>query len=167
MKIIFVGKTKWVIFALLIAITANVLAVNEFALPNNYNEDEYRIFKLVNTERHKRRLNDLVWDDNLARMARDYSKKMAREIFFDHADFDGKTVVDRAEDSRIKNWSKIGENLFYYEANYDFDNLAVRGWMRSPTHRENILDETWTATGIGIAESRDGRIYITQVFLEN
>ncbi len=92
---------------------------------------------------------------------------MAKENFFAHSDFDGKTVVDRAKDSRIKNWRKIGENLFYYEDNYNFDALAVKGWMESPTHRQNILDRNWTATGIGVAESRDGRIYITQVFLEN
>ncbi len=167
MKNKFVGKPKAVIFALIVGLIANVLVANETALSKNYNNDEYQIFELVNAERHRNRLNELDWDDYLAQMARAYSKKMAKENFFAHSDFDGKTVVDRAKDSRIKNWRKIGENLFYYEDNYNFDALAVKGWMESPTHRQNILDRNWTATGIGVAESRDGRIYITQVFLEN
>lgn len=167
MKNKFIGKSTAVFFAVFVVLTTVFFAVNEPALSKNYDDDEYRIFELVNAERHKRRLNPLNWDNNLARVARNYSKKMAREDFFDHADFNGKTVVERAKDARIKNWRKIGENLFYYEANYDFDKLAVRGWMKSPTHRENILDGDWTATGIGIAESGDGRIYITQVFLED
>lgn len=167
MKNNFIGKPKAVVFVLVFALTASFFANNEIAFSKNYDDDEHRIFELINAERQKRRLNTLHWDNNLARMARAYSQKMARQNFFDHADFDGNTVVDRAKDARIKNWRKIGENLFYYEDNSNFDKLAVRGWMKSPTHRENILDGSWTTTGIGIAESRDGRIYITQVFLED
>lgn len=167
MKNKFIGKPKAVIFALIVVIAANFLVASETALSKNYDDDEYQIFELVNAQRRRSRLNDLIWDDNLARMARSFSKKMAKENFFAHADFDGKTVVNRAEDSRIKDWSKIGENLFYFEGNHNFDELAVKSWMKSPTHRQNIMDENWTATGIGIAESRDGRIYITQVFLED
>ncbi len=167
MKNKFFGKPKIVVFALITAFIVNVLAANEAALSKNYDDDEHQIFELVNAQRQKSRLNDLIWDDKLARMARSYSKKMAKENFFAHADFDGKTVVERAEDSNVKNWRKIGENLFYFEGNHNFDTLAVRSWMKSPTHRQNILDENWTATGIGIAESRDGRIYITQVFVED
>jgi len=167
MKNKFFGKPKIVVFALITAFIVNVLAANEAALSKNYDDDEHQIFELVNAQRQKSRLNDLIWDDKLARMARSYSKKMAKENFFAHADFDGKTVVERAEDSNVKNWRKIGENLFYFEGNHNFDALAVKSWMKSPTHRQNILDENWTATGIGIAESRDGRIYITQVFIED
>jgi len=167
MKNKFVGKPKFVIFAFVVSLIANFSATSETALSKDYDDDEYQIFELINAQRQKSRLNDLIWDDKLARMARSFSKKMAKENFFAHADFDGKTVVERADDSNVKNWRKIGENLFYFEGNHNFDELAVRGWMKSPTHRQNILDENWTATGIGIAESRDGRIYITQVFVED
>ncbi len=167
MKNKFVGKPKAVIFVLFVVLIVNFSIANKIALSKNADDDEHQIFDLVNAQRRKGGLNDLNWDDNLARMARAHSKKMAKENFFAHADLDGKTVVNRAKDSRIKNWHKIGENLFYYEGNYNFDALAVKSWMKSPTHRQNILDSDWTATGIGIAESRDGRIYITQVFVED
>ena len=107
MKNNFIGKPNAVIFVIVVTLLASFFAINETALSKNYDDDEHRIFELVNTERHKKRLNDLTWDTNLARMARAYSQKMARENFFDHADLSGKTVVDRAKDARIKNWQKI------------------------------------------------------------
>jgi len=133
----------------------------------NLSSDELRIHYLVNNERRKKGLTDLYWDEDLAKMARNYSKKMARESFFSHFDRDGNSVVDRAKDSDIKGWNKIGENLFFCEGYDSFDALAVRGWMNSSEHRRNILDRQFTTTGIGVAQTRDGRIYITQVFIRN
>ena len=125
---------------------------------------EGEVFDLVNRERSRARLATLAWDDRLARLARDYSRRMAREGFFDHYDPNGKTVMDRAESARIRNWSSIGENLFVCEDHDYFAQTAVRGWLNSHTHRTNMLDRNWTATGIGIATARDGSIFITQVF---
>jgi uncharacterized protein YkwD len=133
----------------------------------NLSNDEQQIHYLVNTERRKKGLNDLYWDEDLAKLARNYSKKMARESFFSHFDSDGNSIIDRANDSDIRGWNKIGENLFFCEGYRDFDVLAVNGWMNSTEHRRNILDRQFTTTGIGVAQTRDGRIYITQVFIRN
>jgi uncharacterized protein YkwD len=132
------------------------------SLASNENE----IHALVNRERSRGGLGGLEWDDRLAQLARAYSRQMARESFFSHFDGDGNSVMERAENSAITDWRKIGENLFFCEGYDEFDRLAVRGWMESPTHRQNILDRKFNATGIGIAQSRDGEIYITQVFVE-
>lgn len=129
--------------------------------------EETRIFELINRERQKKRLRDLEWDDRLADVARSYSRKMAREGFFDHYDNDGKTVADRVSMAKVKGWSKIGENLFYCDPLDEVAAFAVRSWMGSPTHRQNILDPAWSGTGIGIAVSRDGGIYITQIFIKS
>ena len=126
--------------------------------------DEGEVFQLVNRERSRAHLTTLVWDDRLAKLARDYSRQMAREGFFDHYDPRGRTVTDRALAARIRDWSMIGENLFMCEDHPYFATTAVRGWMRSQTHRTNILDRDWTTTGIGIATARDGSIFVTQVF---
>ena len=125
---------------------------------------ELDVFDLVNRERSRARLGRLVWDDELAKLARDYSRQMARDGFFDHYDPEGRTVIDRAESARIRNWSTIGENLFVCENHPYFARTAIRGWLDSETHRTNMLDKSWTTTGIGIATSRDGSIFITQVF---
>jgi uncharacterized protein YkwD len=126
--------------------------------------DEYDVFQNVNRERSKARLGALDWDDRLAKLARDYSRQMAREGFFGHYDPSGRTVTERALSARIKDWSTIGENLFYCEEHPYFVKTAVTGWMKSRTHRINILDREWRTTGIGIATARDGSIFITQVF---
>jgi uncharacterized protein YkwD len=130
------------------------------------NGGEDRIFSLINRERSRFGLGSLSWDGRLADLARRYSQRMARERFFEHVDSNGNDVVARARQSRIGGWTKIGENLFMCSETPDFTGLSVRGWMRSATHRENILDPEWRTTGIGIAYSRNGDIYITEVFAD-
>ena len=127
--------------------------------------DEHRIFDLINNERTKKRLSQLDWNDRLAGLARSYSKQMSKGNFFSHYDPDGKTVLDRAKNLKVS-WQKIGENLFYCSGMPDFTDFAVRGWMRSSSHRRNVLDPAWTASGIGVYEGRDGKVYVTQVFIE-
>ena len=133
----------------------------------NLSNDEIQIHYLVNNERRRKGLGNLNWDDDLARLARNYSRQMARESFFSHFDRNGDSVVERAEKSNVRGWSRIGENLFFCEGYDNFDSLAVRGWMNSSEHRRNILDRQFNTTGIGVAATRDGRIYITQVFTKS
>lgn len=145
----------------------NILDENGFSfalVPDDDSESE--IFELVNEERRRKRLNQLEWNDDLARIARNYSKKMARENFFDHYDSDGANVIDRAKSARLKNWSKIGENLFFCQGIRNYSGFAVKGWLNSSSHRRNMLDREWTQTGIGVAKSRGGEIYVTQVFMK-
>jgi uncharacterized protein YkwD len=147
-------------------IYASSTTVRVAAAAKNVDSDEREIFDLINEERRKKGLGELTWDASLSRLARDYSQKMARENFFSHYDGNGEAVDDRAKAMRIKNWSKIGENLFFCEG-YDNPNAtAVRGWMKSPTHRDNILDPDYNVSGIGVAQTASGKIYVTQVFLE-
>jgi uncharacterized protein YkwD len=128
--------------------------------------DEYETFELVNRERSRRGLDEMVWDDELAELARDYSRRMSRERFFDHFDPDGRTVLDRAVAAHIRGWDRIGENLFTGNGLDHYPMFAVRGWMNSKTHRDNILYRKWKASGVGMAFGRDGRVFMTQVFVE-
>ena len=90
---------------------------------------------------------------------------MANENFFDHYDREGKTVEERLKAGRIRNWRMIGENLFMCKGYKKFSDIAVKGWMRSPGHRANILEQDFNQTGIGVARSNDGTIFITQIFI--
>ena len=125
------------------------------------------ILKLINKERRKKGLSDLQWSDELEKLARNYSKKMADGKFFSHYERNGDSVSQRALAMKIKGWRKIGENLFMSEPYDKLNSFAVENWMKSPLHRQNILDQSFNTTGIGIAQSRDGTIYITQVFTQN
>ena len=131
----------------------------------DFGSEELRIYELINNRRRKSRLRQLEWDDDIAEMARRYSADMARGNFFSHHDRRGRSVVDRAQNFGLRGWTTIGENLFFCEGYGEFSNLAVNGWMKSSSHRKNMLNPQWTRTGIGIAEDRSGRIYVTQVFV--
>jgi uncharacterized protein YkwD len=45
----------------------------------------------------------------------------------------------------------------------EFARIAVDGWMKSPGHRENILNPRYDSSGIGVAMV-DGQAFATQVF---
>lgn len=180
-KILFRTKTFFV-FALLISLVFAAQISSAFAQkkasakrktiaaekaqPENFAVAEREIFRLVNRERRKRNLNELEWNADLAEMARKYSEKMADENFFSHFDLQGANVAKRAQKARIKGWTRIGENLFTIENYSSFDRFAVKAWMNSPSHRQNILDKDWTTTGVGVAQADNGDVYITQVFIE-
>jgi uncharacterized protein YkwD len=57
-------------------------------------------------------------------------------------------------------WTKWGENVGA--------GPSVRpveaAFMTSEHHRENILDPSYEAVGVGVAKATDGRVYVTQVF---
>jgi uncharacterized protein YkwD len=134
---------------------------------NSFDNEERKIFELINKERRKYDLHPLDWSSELADLARSYSKQMARENFFSHYDPRGNSVAERAKAMKIKRWHKIGENLFMCDGYEKFTNLAIKGWMNSPSHRENILEIDYNATGIGVARSSNGAIFVTQVFLQD
>lgn len=126
---------------------------------------EQQIFDRLNQIRAENGLKKLIWNDEVARIARMHSQNMANFNFFSHVGVDGKRVDGRADTIGLRGWQLIGENIAF---NSGFENpaeRAVTGWMNSPGHRENILRENWKETGIGIAVGAQGRYYITQVFL--
>jgi uncharacterized protein YkwD len=127
--------------------------------------DERRAFDLVNAERRTRGEMPLVWDADLTRMARIHSENMARQNFFNHKGPDGQGLSERSRASGIRGFKALAENLAYNKGFADVASCAVVGWMQSEGHRDNILNAEYTRSGIGIARSADGRVYITQVFI--
>ena len=126
---------------------------------------ERRTFDLINEEREKRGLRPLAWNDDVAQVARLHSRNMAQNNFFSHRGLDGMMVNDRAEEMGLFDWRAIGENIAFNRG-YDLPvDLAVEKWLESPSHRENLLNKNWIETGVGVAVSRDGSYYFTQVFI--
>jgi uncharacterized protein YkwD len=98
-------------------------------------------------------------------MARQHSENMARRNFFNHTGPDGQGLRERSRANGIVGFRALAENLAYNKGFSDAASCAVTGWMRSQGHRDNILNGEFTRSGIGIARSADGRVYITQVFV--
>src|SRR5262249_19602555 len=155
----------WMGFCLLL-LTTSIASHAQRGEPQFASNNETRIFSLINRERERSGLAALQWSDKLAEFARDYSRTMARDGNFGHIDGNGDDVVGRAKHSHLKGWQKIGENLFVCDPTSDIAKLAIYGWMHSPTHKDNLLDPEWRGTGIGIAYSPSGEIYITEIFAD-
>ena len=126
---------------------------------------EKKVFDLINEQRAENGLAELDWSDEVAEIARLHSENMANFSFFSHTDLDGWMVNDRADALGIKKWRAIGENIAFNRGYKNPAESAVQRWMQSPSHRENLLNNRWRESGIGIAVAEDETYYFTEVFL--
>ncbi len=171
----------------------NGITSNEMILigptPLNTTELEIIVHNLINSERIKHGLIQLRFDSNLSEIARRHSVDMASKNYFAHVNQEAKDATGRAFDLGYicrKDYGNhftygIAENIFqnnlytsvtYYNGipRYNWQSInqiassTVDGWMTSPGHRENILTSTYDREGIGIAVSKDDKVYITEDF---
>jgi uncharacterized protein YkwD len=126
---------------------------------------ERRAFEMINGERRARGLRPLQWDAELSHVARNHSEEMGRDDYLSHTDARGRDVTARASAAGVCGWSALAENIAYNQGFDDPVAFAVERWMKSPKHRENILRAGFTHAGLGVAETPDGRVYLTQVFI--
>jgi len=103
------------------------------------------------------RLNEL-----LMRAARAHAEDMLRFNYFDHLGHDGSTPAQRVAASGY-DYRLVGENL---AIGPETPQDAVRGWLASPGHCQNIMDPRFVESGIAFAATRSGapRIYWAQEF---
>lgn len=139
---------------------------NEYVWTTNLSGMSKDVFQKINRKRKLRRLKPLLWHGELGNLAYNYSKRMGDEGFFSHYDSDGNSIVERVDDYKIKDWKKVGENLFQSFGYDEPANVAVTGWLKSRTHRQNIYDKNWTHTGVGVYKTQNGETFITQVFMQ-
>lgn len=136
----------------------NVAAINVKAV-------ERSAFDMLNRKRVDNGLTPLAWSDDLEAVARQHSQNMAEFQFFSHRGLDNKMVSDRADAAGVGRWRAIGENIAFNRGFDDPVGKAVELWLDSPSHRRNLLSETWKETAVGVAVAEDGSYYFTQVFL--
>lgn len=122
------------------------------ASPLSPEQEELRMAALVNQERFVRQLPKLRYNLDLARIARDYSARMIRDDFFDHADRDGLTVGARLKQAG-QTFQKVGENL----AVAPTVEIAQQKFLDSATHRGVMLFESFVEIGIGIQPIQPGQ----------
>ncbi len=100
---------------------------------------------LTNSYRAQYGLQPLALNANLSTSAQVHSEDMALSDFFGHAGSDGSRVRHRAQSAGYES-SYVGENI---AAGYITAEEVVRGWMNSPSHRDNILNPNYTEIGVG------------------
>ncbi len=123
-------------------------------------ELELKTLSLINDYRESLGLNNLVWNDEITKIARDHSQNMSEEkVAFGHDGF-----LERSE--LIINTigaTATAENVAYNMGYSDPVSQAFRDWINSPGHRINIEGD-YTCTAIGIYESDSEKLYFTQIF---
>ena len=110
---------------------------------------------LMNAERRRRHLAKLHSNAALRGTAASYARAMVAGHFFTHGD-----LLDRILRSgyleRFGNWN-VGENLGWGWGRGASPRALVRSWMRSPSHRRNILSRRFRDVGVAAALGSPGR----------
>ncbi len=119
---------------------------------------EQDMLELLNQERSSRGLKVVVWDPTIVPVARAHSFDMFRRSFFSHVNPDDKTPFERMSAGNVE-YMLAGENLAYAPT----VEIAHKGLMNSPGHKENILRPEFGRIGIGVV---DGGIY-GKMFTQN
>ena len=113
-----------------------------------------RIEYLINRERARNGSGRLRPHDRTQYWARDHSREMGRARTIYHDSRLGYEIPARA--------TSYGENVARTTAS-DAASAAMRMFMASSGHRDNILYSPWRRMGIGVAK-RGNYTYITQRF---
>jgi uncharacterized protein YkwD len=126
---------------------------------------EQSVFEKLNQYRVSKGMPELIWNEQLAKVARFHSENMAKYKFFNHKGLDGKMVDDRAKNFGLSDFRGIGENICYNQGYENPSQTAVESWLNSGGHRENLLRKIWKESAIGVAVADDGTYYFTEVFI--
>ncbi|MDR1533538.1 MAG: CAP domain-containing protein [Planctomycetota bacterium] len=130
-----------------------------------FNEEKLarEAFRLVNRERRYRGMPDLVRRPDLDAVAARHARDQARMGRLSHVGSDGGRLENRLASLE---WIWAGENL---ARNKGFDSPpeeAIRGWIASPRHYENMFRPDFSHTGMAsILDPATGFAYFVQVFI--
>jgi uncharacterized protein YkwD len=128
---------------------------------------EQAIIQKTNEFRKSKDLDAVETDESLSQAAKKFAGFMARTGKYGHRAND-MTPAERAEAAGY-DYCVVRENIAYrtnsgeVTANSLID-VFVQGWIDSPPHRENILADYVTETGVGVATTDSVTYYAVQMF---
>jgi uncharacterized protein YkwD len=146
------------------------LALSPFvgrAAPANqasYPELEARFHGAVNDVRVSHQLIALDRDAALDAVARAHSLDMARRRYLAHVNPEGRNPLHRLTDAGVSGFSLAAENAGATDRG-EPNREILDGWLASSVHRRNLHAPPFNRTGVGIARSRDGTWYYTQLYV--
>lgn len=118
-----------------------------------------KVINLTNLERQKKGLIPLRYNQNLSVSASNKAKDMFANNYWAHNSPSGKTPWDFFKEIEY-DYSTAGENLA--KDFYDTDSM-IKAWMKSATHRDNILHTKYLEVGIGVVNGTLNGIKTTLV----
>jgi uncharacterized protein YkwD len=116
---------------------------------------ENQVLVKVNRLRAQHGLPPMRYSRKLAAAANQHSREMAQVGYFSHNSADGTAFWRRIEgfytSDGYRSWA-VGENLLWSSPDVDAAS-AVKLWMNSPEHRENLLNRSWREIGLAAVHS--------------
>lgn len=129
---------------------------------------ERAVLEKANVFRQAQKLPALSENDALAQAARRFARYMAKTGRYGHT-ADGRQPSERVAEQGYE-YCIIAENIAYRYRSTGYDSAEelasgfVEGWKNSPGHREKMLSEAVTETGVGLARDPSGRYFAVQLF---
>lgn len=111
-------------------------------------ENEKKLLSLINEERKKNNLPDLIIDEDLQNIARLKAKDIVENNYFSHISPNFGTPFEMLKNNGI-NYKTASENI---AGNSSIEG-AVSSWMNSETHKKNILSNNFNYTGLAVVDS--------------
>lgn len=114
---------------------------------------------LVNRERSSRGLRRVRLNGRLSKAAARHAKDMVRRDYFSHVSPSGSTFLQRIKRTGYLGGARAwtaGENLARGFGGLATPRSIVRSWMKSPTHRANILNGRFREVGIAVVRGAPG-----------
>lgn len=105
------------------------------------------VVELTNREREKQGMGELLINPTLNQVAANKAQHMVRNHYFSHTSPEGLSPWHWFEEEGYQ-YKYAGENL---AINYKTAEEQQSAWMKSPTHKKNILNPNYTEIGIATA----------------
>jgi uncharacterized protein YkwD len=110
-----------------------------------------KLLETTNKQRTQNGKSELQVNDKLTAAAQAKANDMAKRNYWSHVTPEGQQPWTFVQQSGYA-YQKAGENLAY---GFDTSADTVTGWMNSKTHRENLLDNSYSEVGFGYANVAD------------
>ena len=121
---------------------------------------ERDLLAAVNQARRNQGLEPLRWDESLAAAARRHAAVMAEHHSAQHA-FGGEPGLSARVKQAGAHFSWLSENVTQGPS----AEFIHTQFMRSPSHRANILDMDMNSIGVGVVE-QDGQLFAVEDFAQ-
>jgi uncharacterized protein YkwD len=118
---------------------------------------ERLVLQRINEARTRGGCAALAWDDRAAAVARAHSADMSRRGYFNHVSPEGSQPAQRLTAAGIA-WRAIAENIAQTQGGAED---AVRLWLGSRGHRDNLMNCAYTHTGVGESGGNWTQVFFT------
>jgi uncharacterized protein YkwD len=167
----FMGSVRWLFASLLTLVLVPALHLPAAAQgldAATYRKAQEYMLQQINAVRVKRGAQAVELDPVAGQTAKAHAEDMLRSEYFSHWNMQGLKPTRRW--NLLGGYDSVSENIYYHVGRrsdiFQACDQAMDTLLKSPGHRQTILDPHHTHVGLGFAvEERQGRFYVDQTFV--